>query len=143
MDRTLLLVFALATASMTRAHADTETGEAATISQLLHVMFDKPNHTLVVEPALIAGDHAVADWAQGEMGGRALLRKRQGKWTLVLCAGDGIKTADGLTKVGVPAAEAMQIADDMKRAENKLSPDRVAMFSRFEGLVMMEGDTGH
>ena len=140
MSRTLLLVFALVTAFMSLAHADTETGEAATISQLLHTMFDKPNQTLVVEPVMIAGEHAVADWAQGEMGGRSLLRRRQGKWTLVLCAGDGIKTADGLTKVGIPAAEAKQLADDMKQAESTLSAERAAMFSRFEGLVMMEGD---
>jgi hypothetical protein len=50
MSRTLLWVFVLVTAFMTLAHADTETGEAATISQLLHTMFDKPNQTLVVEP---------------------------------------------------------------------------------------------
>ena len=73
MSRTLLLVFALVTAFMTLAHADTETGEAATISQLLHTMFDKPNQTLVVEPVMIAGEHAVADWAA--------------RWEVVACCG--------------------------------------------------------
>ena len=42
-------------------------------------MFGKPNETLSVEPIMVSGDHAVADWTQGEMGGRALLRRPVGQ----------------------------------------------------------------
>jgi hypothetical protein len=115
--------------------------DTAVIANILHGMFDKPGSALQVEPVMVAGAYAVADWAQGEVGGRALLRRQSDGWTLVLCAGDGIKTPEGLTRVGVPASDAAELAEDMRRAEASLSPERVGKFSRFEGLVMMSGDT--
>ena len=48
-----------------------EPAETANIAALLHGMFDKPGVTLSVSPVVVAGDHAIADWSQGEMGGRA------------------------------------------------------------------------
>ena len=106
-------------------------------------MFDKPNEPLSVGPVMVSGDHAVADWAQGQMGGRALLRRRQASWTIILCAGDAIKAQEALVKAGVPAADARKLETDIRVAEAKLAPEAVAMFSRFEGLVMMDGAPDH
>ena len=130
----LALMFLIGT-----VHADPATGDVATIAQLLHGMFDKPGETLVVEPIVQSGDHAIVGWIQGKMGGRALLRRRQQKWALILCAGDGIKSAEALQTSGVPATDAKALEAKLAVAEAKLSPERVAMFSRFEGLVMMDG----
>ena len=69
--------------------------ETMDIAALLHGMFDKPGVRLKVSPVVVAGDYAIADWSQGEMGGRALLRRKQ-QWSLILCAGDGIKSRDAL-----------------------------------------------
>lgn len=114
--------------------------DEASISQLLHGIFDKPQEPLSVEPIMVSGKHAIADWAQGELGGRALLRNDHGTWTIILCAEDGIKTRDALVKAGVPVADAESLEKDLARAEARLPPEKTAMFSRFEGVVMMNGD---
>ncbi|WP_245322922.1 copper uptake system-associated protein [Bradyrhizobium valentinum] len=62
------------------------------VRHLLHTTFDKPEARVVVDPVAVADGYALAGWTQGEMGGRALLRHRQGRWALILCAGDGIRT---------------------------------------------------
>ncbi|MES2194403.1 MAG: copper uptake system-associated protein [Pseudomonadota bacterium] len=109
------------------------------ISTLLHEMFDKPGEALTVEPVMVSSDHAIAGWVQGQMGGRALLRRQQRSWSIILCAGDGIKSREALTKAGVPVADALKLESDMIAAEARLAPEKVAMFSRFEGLVVMDG----
>jgi hypothetical protein len=119
-----------------------EPAETANIAALLHGMFDKPGVTLNVSPVVVAGDHAIADWSQGEMGGRALLRHKQQEWSLILCAGDGIKSRDALAKAGVPAEDASRLERQLASAEARLGPNEVAMFSRFEGVVMMDGSAG-
>jgi hypothetical protein len=105
--------------------------------------FDKPEERLVVDPVVASGDHAIAGWSQGDMGGRALLRKKGHAWEIVLCAGDDLKKADVLTKVGLPAAAAKTLSASLAAAEAKLPPDRLALFSKFEGLVMVGGDGHH
>jgi hypothetical protein len=125
--------------SAATALAEPVTADETTIAQLLHGMFDKPGETLVVEPVVVAGGHAIADWTQGQIGGRALLRRRQQQWALILCAGDGIKSAKGLQMGGVPAADAKVLETELTAAEARRSSERIAMFSRFEGLVVMDG----
>ena len=115
-----------------------ESSDEMAISGLLHAMFDKPDLPLAATPLVIVGDHAIADWAQGEMGGRALLRRKPQGWTLVLCAGDAIKTRDALLAAGVPAGDAARLERDLATAEAGLGEKDVAMFSRFEGLVTMD-----
>ncbi len=112
------------------------------IRAVLMQTFDKPEEQLVVDPVVASGDYAIAGWSQGDMGGRALLRKKGHAWEIVLCAGDDLKKADVLTEVGLPAAVAKTLSASLAAAEAKVSPDRLALFSTFEGLVMVGGD-GH
>ncbi len=77
------------------------------------------------------------------MGGRALLRRKQGAWAVTLCAGDAIKSSEALKTAGVPQPDAIHLAQALASAESGLAPERVAMFARFEGLVMMDGTSGH
>ncbi len=121
------------------AAGSADPGETGDIAGLLHGMFDKPGVTLNVSPVVVAGDHAIADWSQGEMGGRALLRRKQRQWSLIICAGDGIKSRDALAKAGVPADDAVRLEQQLASAESRLASAEVAMFSKFEGLVMMDG----
>lgn len=118
-------------------------GDAASIGQLLHGMFDKPGEALSVGPVVVSGDHAIAGWTQGDMGGRALLRRKQGAWAVTLCAGDAIKSSEALRTAGVPQSDAVHLAQALTSAESSLAPERVAMFARFEGLVTMDGTSGH
>jgi hypothetical protein len=113
------------------------------VRHLLMQTFDKPEARLVVEPVVVAGDHAVAGWAQGDIGGRALLRRRHGDWTIVLCSGDGIRSADAMRHAGVASAVAARLAAALADAEKQMPPARLALFSKFEGTVMMDSSGGH
>jgi len=122
-----------------QSHAATD---ADTIRHVLKSTFDTPTASVEVSPVVVASDYALAGWTQGEMGGRALIRRRAGGWAIILCAGDQLRNAETLRAAGVAAAMAERLTADLAKAESQLPPERVAMFSRFEGLVTMDTDTG-
>ena len=97
-----------------------QTADEAAIYKSLHASFDRPDSRLTIAPVVVSGDHAIAGWAQGGMGGQALHRKKRESWQLVLCAGDGIKSRDALTKAGVSAQDAAALERDLAAAEGKL-----------------------
>lgn len=113
------------------------------VRHLLHSTFDKSGARLVVEPVVVTNDYAIAGWTQGDMGGRALLQNKHGRWTLILCAGDGIKTADALRHAGIPPNTASDLVLALAKAEQGVLPERLAMFARFEGLVRMDEAGNH
>jgi hypothetical protein len=90
-------------------------------------------------PVVVDGDWAVADWTQERMGGRALLHREHGTWTTVLCAGDGIRSKQGLVEAGIPHEQAQSLAAKLATAETKVAPDRLALMSTFAGIVRMQG----
>ncbi len=112
------------------------------VRDLLHSTFDKSDNRLVVEPVVIAGNYAIAGWTQSDMGGRALLQSKHGNWALILCAGDGIKSAEALRQAGLSNEAANALSRELSTAEEKVPADRLAMFAKFEGLVRMD-DTGN
>lgn len=130
---TLLALFQASAASAADADA---------IRSEMMKTWDKPDARLVVEPVVVAGDHAIAGWSQGDMGGRALLRRKPAGWDVILCAGDDLKKPDVLAKVGLQDAVAKALSADLAKAEAKLDPARLTLFSKFEGLVMVGGDGG-
>jgi len=117
--------------------------DADAIRKLMAGQFDKPEQRLSVDPIAVSGDHAIAGWVQGDMGGRALLRRKGHDWQIVLCAGDQIKTADALQKVGLPAAIARDLAHRLAAAEAKADPARLALFSKFDTILMLDGSGQH
>jgi hypothetical protein len=143
MFKMMLAALAALIASVAVGLAEPAGADAASIGQLLHGMFDKPNESLSVGPVVVSGDHAIAGWTQGDMGGRALLRRKHGAWAVTLCAGDAIKSSEALKTAGVPQPDAIHLAQALAFAESSLAPERVAMFARFEGLVTMDGTSGH
>jgi hypothetical protein len=137
--RSLLSAAAIAILLISPAAAS----DADAIRQLLLSTFDKPDARLAVDPVVIAGNYAVAGWSQGDTGGRALLRQRAGQWAIVLCSGDALKTGEALRRGGVPEAGAKLLAARLAEAEAKLPPERVALFARFDGIVMMDASGAH
>ena len=129
----MIAAFVVLIASVAVGLAETAGADAASIGQLLRGMFDKPGETLSVGPVVVSGDHAIADWSQGDMGGRALLRRKQGVWTVTLCAGDAIKSSEALKTAGVPQPDAIHLAQALASAESSLAPERVAMFAASKG----------
>lgn len=116
-------------------------GDADAIAQQMKHDFEHPGQPLAVSPVVVDGEWAVAGWTQGDMGGRALLRLRDGAWVIWLCAGDGIRSARALRETGLPAPVADRLASGLAAAEAKEDPARVALFSRFEGVVPMGAAT--
>lgn len=106
--------------------------DAQAVRDLIGTTFDTPHSKVVSDPVIVENDYAVADWVQGEKGGRALLHKQNGQWRITLCAGDWLKQADHLSKAGVPAATAHQLAQRLNEAESRLTPEQRAQFSRFK-----------
>jgi hypothetical protein len=135
------MALVLLTVVSTAAGAQDHTAEAA-IKALMAAQFDRPEQRLMVNPVVVEGDHAIAGWVQGDMGGRALLRRKGHDWQLVLCSGDQIKAADALVQIGLPKAAAASLAKQLAEAESKLPHATLAMFSKFDGIVMMDA-AGH
>ena len=136
----LCLAVAISVAGTATAPAFGSDQEA--IRAVMMTTFDKPDARLVVDPVVVSGDHAIAGWSQGDMGGRALMRKKGHAWEIVLCAGDDLKKTDVLTKVGLPEVAAKTLSASLSAAEAKVPLDRLVLFSKFEGMVMVSGD-GH
>jgi hypothetical protein len=119
------------------ATAAAQTAEQASIAKTLQGIFGSSNGPLTVGPVAVAGDHALVDWVHGDMGaGRALLHRTPKAWELVVCAGDLLKKRESMMKVNVPARDAARLEQDLNAAEAGLDKDKVAMFSRFQGVAM-------
>lgn len=112
------------------------------ILQQMHATWDRPDTPLEAGPVVVEGDYAVADWTQGSTGGRALLKHDHGAWITLLCAGDGIRDAAGLTEVGLPEAQARALAAKLAEAERQVAPERLARMSAFAGIVRMQPNAG-
>ena len=101
-------------------------------------LFDKPDAPLAVAPVSIDGDYAVAGWIQSGKGGRALLKKEKGQWSIYVCGGDGLKQASALVQTGMSTVAADRLAKKVQSAESKLSVDQLKKLSMFEGVVKVD-----
>jgi copper(I)-binding protein len=105
------------------------------ITAILKAQFDTPENPLTVDPIVVEGDNALASWAQGDKGGRALLARREGAWQIILCGGPDLRMPEFLTQHGVTAAETLSKL--YNAAEDGLGADKVALSSSFEGVVII------
>lgn len=112
--------------------------DATSIIQLIKNTWEKPDSPLTVEPVVTAGDYGVAGWVQGERGGRALLRRQDGKWKVVACGGDAMKDAAVLAQTGMPEKAARSLAGQIAAAEAKLPAAQRQKFSLFGKTVHMD-----
>lgn len=127
-------------ATCSGARAD-DGSEAA--RRLLFETFDKPESRLFVDAVVVEGDAAVADWRQGDLGGRAFLTRKNDAWTIALCGGDALKDSAALERLGVSKTRAEALSRRLAEEEKKLSPEIVERFSRFDGVAALEADGSH
>lgn len=113
------------------------------IETVLKAEWDRADAPLKIEPVVIEADYAIAGWTQEGRGGRALLARKHGQWAVHLCTGDAVKEAANLEKMGVAAATAATLAMRLGETEAKMDQTVVALFSTFEGTVMMDANGGH
>lgn len=119
-----------------------EGNDVAAIRNIIGSQWDRPESKVDVGPVVVTGDHAIAGWTQGDHGGRALLSRANGKWRVVLCAGDALKQADTLQQTGIAASIAAKLSSDLIAAEMDVPAERLARFASFKGLVEMP-EKGH
>lgn len=111
--------------------------QAVAIGAVMRGLFDKPGLPLDAGPVAVGGAHAVADWTQGTMGGRALLERRNGIWVIRLCSGDSLRDAAVLRAAGVPSSDAAAIVSRLAEAERSVSAERLKRMASFKGTVEM------
>ena len=116
---------------------------AQAIEHVMKAQFDKPEAPLTVVPVTIEGDYAIAGWIQKDRGGRALLKAEGGKWTIRVCAGDGLLRVSTLEMAGVSGPIAKRLAEKVAAAEKRLPVDQVKKFSLFEGVLKIEAGSQH
>ncbi|RZS56618.1 copper uptake system-associated protein [Sphaerotilus mobilis] len=140
---TLTLSAALGMGSLA-AHAAPADDQQA-IRHVLMKTFDRPEARLQVDPIVIHKDHAIADWQQGDRGGRALMRRSDDgrQWEINLCAGDGLKHVHMLEQTGMAAADARALSGALARAESRLDKATLARLASFEGIVRMGPNGEH
>lgn len=109
------------------------------IPAAMKAMFETADKPLSVEPVVVQGDWAIAGWIQDGRGGRALLRKKDTGWSVHSCSGDGLKQVQGLRMMGLSEGDATAIAAKLFEAEKNIAPEKLALFGRFEGTVVVEG----
>jgi len=146
------LIISFATVLMSASHAQTTHGahqtgsampDAAAITHVMKSQFDRPDAPLTVMPISIEGNFAVAGWIQSSMGGRALLKKDNGKWSIHLCAGDALTQIATLEMAGIDTASAKRLAQKVATAERQLPAEHVKKLSLFEGILRIDGGAHH
>lgn len=113
------------------------------VRRLLMKTFDKPEARLSVDPVVIDGDVAVAGWVQGDLGGRAFLRRKGDQWTIDLCAGDALKESASLERLGLDKSRAASFASAINSAESKLDPNVLKKLSNFDGVFAVDEKGRH
>lgn len=111
--------------------------DRSAIAGLLRKTWEKPESQLSADPIVVTGDHAIADWRQGDHAGRALLRRTPSGWSVVLCAGDALTERAFLVEAGVPVDQAATLADALVSAERNLPAELKNSMSRFKNIVRM------
>jgi len=124
------------------AHAE-DAADAKAVRELLMRTFDRSEARLLVEPVVVQDDAAIAGWSQGELGGRAFLRRKDGVWTIALCAGDALSQSATLEKLGIAKPRAEALAATLIAAERTLPRSLLERFSRFDGMVAVDAAGVH
>jgi hypothetical protein len=98
----------------------------ADASQTLEIMFK-----------IFEGMVAIADWTQGQKGGRALLRRKHADWEIIACGGAGFKDPGSITATGISREIASNITAKLNTAESSLSAQKIKQLDSFDGVVTM------
>ena len=113
---------------------DTGLATAATIEEVqiqnvISEIYDKPNSKVVTNPISVKDNFAIADWIQGNRGGRALLKRTSNKWQIMACGGDGFKDINNLNAACIPNETAKSLLLELNRLEKSVDAHRLHLFS--------------
>ena len=109
--------------------------------RIQHVMrgqFDRPASPLSIPVVTVESEYAIASWVQDGKGGRALLKKSGGNWSIHLCGGDGLRNPSTLVMAGLEKSTAARLLEKLATAERNLPVAQVKQFSMFQGVVKID-----
>ena len=139
----LAMVASLALFLLQAATAVAQDQNASQVRSAIKAIWDKPGAAVDIDPVVVVANHAIAGWTQEDRGGRALLRKEHGKWTVIVCGGDGLAKAAALRQTGMSATDAGALEKAVAKAETGIPEARRKKFALFEGMVRVDGAQGH
>jgi len=105
--------------------------EKSAIVTLLRSSYGGSSAGMVIDPVVVRTKYGVADWVQGDMGGRALVQKESGEWKVLTTAGGEMRNAEFLVKAGMPELEAKALANSLIAAERQIPEERLAKFDSY------------
>ena len=127
MKKTQLFVAVSLIITLGQAYASSEEDVAKVISRI----YDKPNQKVLTSSVAVVDKFAIADWTQGNRGGRALMKNINGQWAITACGADGIKELKNLKDAGIPTKTAEALISKLTQLEKSEDPKRLKMFSLF------------
>ncbi|QWD95130.1 copper uptake system-associated protein [Polynucleobacter sp. MG-Unter2-18] len=133
----LFICAAICIASNAVAHPQTDAESQEKIKALISKTFDQPNLKVQITPIVIEGKVAIADWTQGQKGGRALLRRKHADWEIIACGGAGFKDPNAIAAAGISKRIAQNITAKLRTAEASLSAQKIKQLDSFDGVVTM------
>ena len=101
------------------------------VAKAISKVYDKPDQKVVTNPVAVVDKFAIADWTQGNRGGRALMKNINGQWAISACGADGLKDLKNLKDAGIPPNVAESLLTRLTQLEKPLDPQRLKMFSLF------------
>jgi hypothetical protein len=119
-------------------HAHTAAAEdVQSVATEMHETWDKPNLPLALPVIVIHQGMAIADWIQGDKGGRALLKYHPAHqhWHTLLCGGAELTVPTQLEAAGMSAADAQALTALLQSHEQDLADDQRQRIDSFKGVV--------
>ena len=101
------------------------------IEQVVQGVLSNTGGATLVDPIIMRQEYAVADWTQGEQGGRTLLHREHGSWKVMATGGEEIRDADALARAGLGQKEAKALANTVIAKERQVPEDRLAKLDRY------------
>jgi hypothetical protein len=127
-------VLALALALAAAACAPDTGAEERKVRTLVYQQLSQPDLGAVVGPVVMESNFALVDWTRGGLfGGRTLLRKDKGAWSMVLCGGEPLRKRPTIERAGVPDGTAGVLITKLLREESRLDVDRRNQLDKFRG----------
>jgi len=108
------------------------------IQHVMRAQFDRPASPLSIPVVTVESQYAIASWVQDGKGGRALLKKSGGNWSIHLCGGDGLRNPSTLVMAGLEKSTAARLLEKLATAERNLPVAQVKQFSMFQGVVKID-----
>lgn len=124
--------------SIATAHAhSTAAADEQSVAKEMHETWDKPDQPMMLPVIVIHHGMAIADWIQGDKGGRALLKyhPEHQDWHTLLCGGAELTASRHLQEAGMSAADAQSLALLLQQQELALPENQRQQIDSFSGVV--------